>query len=102
MKFIAILALAAALSGCSALSPQPSAPPVADLAPRRCPEVASADLRALSQAPLPPPAGDVTKASAQQWIDGLGAQVRQMNRAGARLVALYRKCRRGEVKVAAR
>lgn len=102
MKFIAILLLAVALSGCAVLAPAPVTQAV-DLAPRRCPEIAAADIRALSREPLPPPPGDITKAAAQQWIDGLGAQVRRANRAGARVLALYRKCRKGgEVKVAAR
>jgi len=65
-----------------------------DLAPRRCPAIATTDARILGEQPLPPPSSTVTKAQAQEWIDGLGAQVRRMNRAGARVVRLYSKCRK--------
>lgn len=93
MKRFALLMICGVLAGCAATPPEKIA---VDLAPRRCPAIPSADLAALAQSPRPAPAGDVTKAAAQEWIDGLGAQVRQMNRAGARLVALYRACRNGK------
>lgn len=36
------------------------------------------------------------KAKAQAWIDGLGGQVRQMNKAGGRLIWQYERCRSGD------
>jgi len=79
------------IHGCAV---NPQTPVVAELAQKdRCPAIAAADARVLSRAPLAPPAGDVTKAQAERWIDGLWGQMRQMNRAGARLLASYAKCR---------
>ena len=80
------------MAGCALSQPEKVA---VDLAVRRCPEIAAGEALILSQAPLPAPAGNVTRAAAQQWIDGLGAQIRQINRAGARVLALYHACRAG-------
>ncbi len=67
--------------------------PVVDLAPLRCPPLAAADLAKLREAPALPPAGVVTKSGAQEWVDGLGAQVRQKGDAGQRIAATYESCR---------
>ena len=80
------------MAGCAASSPPP-APIVLDLAPKRCPALAAADLRALDQRPLPPPPGDITQGQARAWIDGLGLQVETMRRAGLRVVLQYHRCR---------
>lgn len=47
----------------------------------------------LALRPEHPPAGDVTKASAQLWIDTLHAQIRAMSKAGSRVVWQYGRCR---------
>jgi hypothetical protein len=67
-----------------------------DVAPLRCPAPAARDVAALKQTPMPPPSGDMDKAKAQAWIDGLGGQVRQMNKAGNRLIWQYERCRSGD------
>lgn len=81
------------MSGCAANSPQRVA---VDLAPKRCPALADADVRAIDQRPIAPPAGDLTKAKAQAWIDGLSLQAETMRRAGLRIVRQYHRCRAGK------
>jgi hypothetical protein len=78
------------MAGCAQNAPQKVA---VDLAPLRCPPIARSDARALSQAAEPAPAGDVTKATAQLWIDRLHGQIRAMNKAGERAVWQYGRCR---------
>jgi len=66
-----------------------------DLSSLRCPPVRASDARALRQSPAPPPEGAITRAKAQEWIDGLGAQVRRMSKAGERVMWQYDRCRAG-------
>lgn len=81
------------MSGCDKSGLQEAVAPAADLTALRCPPVRSADARALRQVPVTPPAGAVTDAAAKAWIDGLEGQVRDMNKAGSRVLWLYGRCR---------
>lgn len=78
------------MAGCAQSVPQKV---TVDLGPLRCPPIAGSDARALSQLPMAPPAGDMTKAGAQLWIDTLHSQIRAMSKAGERVVWQYGRCR---------
>ena len=82
------------MSGCAA-NQEPQRVAV-DLAPKRCPVIAEADVKALDRRPIAPPAGDLTKAKAQAWIDDLSLQVEGMRRAGLRVMRQYHRCRAGK------
>ena len=80
------------IHGCSQNEP----PKVVDLAPYRCPPIAGADARALSQRPAPPPDGDVTDTRLRAWVDGKDHTINSMRLAGGRVLRQYDRCRTGE------
>jgi len=65
-----------------------------DLAAVRCPP---ADQRTAAefQRTTRPPAGDITKRAAQEWLDAYEEAERRKNRAGQRLLSEYESCRSG-------
>jgi hypothetical protein len=74
----------------------PSAPPKpVDLAAVRCPPIAGADARALSQRPTAPPAGDMTDAKLRAWVDDKDRAISSMRLAGGRVIRQYDRCRTG-------
>ena len=77
------------IHGCAQNEP----PKLVDLAQYRCPPIAAADARALSQHPSPPPAGDMTDAQARAWVDGKDKAINSMRLAGGRVIRQYDACR---------
>ena len=83
------------ISGCAQNAPQTVA---VDHGRLRCPPIAAGDGRPLAMLPLPAPEGDLTGDKLKAWVDGLGGQVRAMNKAGSRVTWQYNRCRGDAVK----
>jgi hypothetical protein len=68
------------------------APVVVEVAPHRCPPPDPAAIAEFKRR-TPPPAGAVTRAQAEAWLDAYELAEARKNAVGQRLVREYERCR---------